>query len=128
MSTWAKGKLSIRFTVASSGERASREIDADIFGGLAVHEALGVATLDEKPVISISHVATGLTVSPCFFDHHKAAVNAVVALVALPVQWQAEQPVTPQDRHFLRCAVEAICGLCGGFDVESAMDGPGGHA
>ncbi|TIO72142.1 hypothetical protein [Mesorhizobium sp.] len=128
MSAWTKGQLSVYFVSAATGKKGTAEVHADMLGGLAVHDALSVETVDKKPVISITHVATGLKVSPTYFDDRSAAFNAVKALVALPVIWDQQQPVTKENRPFLRAAVEAICALCGGFEVESAMDQPGGHA
>lgn len=125
--SWTKGKITVDFMSASTGKAGRREIDADIFCGLAVHDALGVETSDNKPVISISHAASGRKVCTSYFDDRKNAVNAVVALAALPVDWSALSPGGNQ-KLFLREAVVAICAFCGAFDVESLMDQPGGHA
>lgn len=126
--TWSKSKITVDVLIASTGKVGSREIDADIFCGLAVHDALGMATTDNKPLISITHAATGKKVSPTYFDDRGAAFNAAKALAALPVLWDQHQPLTPENRPFLRAAVEAVCALCGAFEVDSAMDRPGGHA
>ncbi|RUV15819.1 MAG: hypothetical protein E5X38_07290 [Mesorhizobium sp.] len=126
--SWTKGKLHVEFLSRSTGKASMREVDADLCGGLAVHDALGVSTADGKQVLSVSHAATGRKVTTSYFDDRNKAVNAVTALVALPVDWTALKPASPADSHFLREAVIAICAFCGAFEVDDLMDRPGGHA
>ncbi|MDG4903183.1 hypothetical protein P9279_21985 [Mesorhizobium sp. WSM4962] len=127
--TWENGTVSIACWSKAEGKQYREKVEAYIHRGLAVHEAYGVKMLNGAAVVAISHVATGLGISKTYFHDRNSAMAAAVAIGALPVLWTQMEPAeTPSQKPMLRDAVEAICALCGSFEADFPIDGPGGHA
>lgn len=121
-------KITISTMLVSSGKMVSSEISADVWSGLAVHEAIGTTLLDNRPVFSITHMVSGRRISPLFFETDRTAKLAVIAFAALPLDWESgdrEQMQWP----YLRDVILGISALCGGFHLDSALEQPAaGHA
>lgn len=122
-----KSKLTIATLQVLTGKVVSDEVSAEIWRGLAVHKAVGITTVDKRPVFSITHVVSGKKISPLFFETGDAAKTAAAAFAALPLDWESsdrEQFGSP----FLKDVIIDISALCGGFVIVSAIDQAGGHA
>ncbi|UCI23706.1 hypothetical protein [Mesorhizobium sp. B2-8-5] len=122
--TWSKGTVKIAL---SQGDGLT--VDADIISGLAVSKAVDAELLDGTPCFTVTHIATGRRATHHFrFDSMADARACAEALAHLPVDWEEANSPTFK-KQWLVEAVTAISALCGGFLVESPMDGPvGGHA
>lgn len=100
-------------------------VEATLLGALAVHPAFGVTTVDGKTVFSITHVASGMRLSPLYFEDVATAFKVAELIVALPVDFGNCDFIHDADVHpHLGRAIRAISALHKGFVLEMPIDAP----